>query len=634
MGSLVPVALVLALVTGDPGGEGLGHDRRGGVGRPHAVAENDRTWRDANSCGINALYMMLRLRGLNVDYRTVDSLLPVARDGTGLADLRRCSDSLGLRTVIVKATPRDLRGVLLPAIAHAEEEGKGTGHYVVLTAASTDGLEMIDGTTAIVSVVPWEKFEKTWTGYLLVPSDAMPGGYSGMVCAAVVVLLAALALRRVLGSRRPLAILRVAPLALAALAAATSRGAAGESPRLDEVANTMARQWDKVTGLLVDYEESHKVLADDYAVKRYLLNVDVDEYINVFAYKLNKLYYKRLGADYETVIAPDVEPDYDVAYGGREVREFLEKQKKALGSPPPPPVTSGEGKVGQRRRIAVRSRLRIEAAFDGEKFRQMQPDGKAAVLGSGNFSSYSQNFRQDYLEQIGRPLAVPADRGFDGGSGRFPEAFKEAGGYEIRDGTEAADGFPCAVVERAGHEKLWLDPRTNYGIRKRELYDRPSGAIKERRTNRNFAEVAPGIWLPLAGRRESIAPPSAAEPYRGRPLYTSEYSVRSVRVNDVPDSLFTLHIASGTKVADASMLPDVAGKNQFIEYTMPSDAANLEATIQQTLRDREQRQSQARSRRLVILGIALAGAAAAGLIGLVLARRHRAGRRSAAYGEG
>jgi len=81
---------------------------------------------------------------------------------------------------VVKAAPETLKQCPLPAIAHCEEEKAVTGHYVVLISVGPLNVEVIDGTTGRLLLVPKVKFCKDWTGYLLISESPRPWGSWGI----------------------------------------------------------------------------------------------------------------------------------------------------------------------------------------------------------------------------------------------------------------------------------------------------------------------------------------------------------------------------------------------------------------------------------------------------------------------
>lgn len=129
-------------------------------------------WRIPANCGINSLYLLLRLHGIDLSYEDLTRRLRPTQDGTSLTQLRDAASSFGFGVRVVHLTPESLQSCPLPLIAHVEMEGVAntSGHYVVVTDATLQNVELIDGTTAIMQVIPRSDFIRRWTGYALIAS--------------------------------------------------------------------------------------------------------------------------------------------------------------------------------------------------------------------------------------------------------------------------------------------------------------------------------------------------------------------------------------------------------------------------------------------------------------------------------
>jgi hypothetical protein len=141
-------------------------------------ASDQRQWRVEKKCGVNTLYLMLRLTSRPADYAAVERCVPVRSEGTTLLDMSRSAAAFGLELAVIKGTPATLRGGGLPVIAHLEEEVGTGGHYVVVTAANEDAIEVIDGTSGKLRVIPESEFNKAWSRYLLIVDAPRRWGWS------------------------------------------------------------------------------------------------------------------------------------------------------------------------------------------------------------------------------------------------------------------------------------------------------------------------------------------------------------------------------------------------------------------------------------------------------------------------
>jgi serine protease Do len=158
----------------------------------------------------------------------------------------------------------------------------------------------------------------------------------------------------------------------------------------------------------------------------------------------------------------------------------------------------------------------------------------------------------DYLANIGlrpinpRPASTPASWRSRNGDLAEEQAWQLPGNFarlphcRVRPNQQQVDGADCVVLEvplQEGTETIWLDPGLGYAPRKWEV--RAGNRLVWRRTSKDFREYAPGCWLPLEATA-SFGPPawtSLVPPDQS--VYTQHMSLRYVRVNDVPDSIFT-----------------------------------------------------------------------------------------------
>jgi hypothetical protein len=139
----------------------------GGDGR---VEEQD-VWRIENRCGINSLYVFIRLLGQPVSYDEILRDVPVREFGTSMAELKSFLSARKIACAIVRCTPDNLHRQPLPAIAYISVGGEEQGHFVVVCAVNGKTLRLVDGTAGAVYTEAMESFVKHWDGHLLVPVE-------------------------------------------------------------------------------------------------------------------------------------------------------------------------------------------------------------------------------------------------------------------------------------------------------------------------------------------------------------------------------------------------------------------------------------------------------------------------------
>ena len=140
---------------------------------PSTMFDTQIVWRDQRACGVNSLYVLLRLHGCDSDYSQLSSeLFDASRGGyTSLANLRDVASRRGLDLEMGRTSPDVLHEMSKPVIAHIEPQEEGEwGHYVVVLDANEDTVRTMDGTTAIVMTRPWREFASLWSGHVLYPT--------------------------------------------------------------------------------------------------------------------------------------------------------------------------------------------------------------------------------------------------------------------------------------------------------------------------------------------------------------------------------------------------------------------------------------------------------------------------------
>jgi hypothetical protein len=146
------------------------------VGRSNAEA---RCPSQAVICGPNALYMLLRAHGRSVLAECFFSEVEPGDHGLSLAELRDASKNYGLPAEARRCTYRELiDGCRLPLVALLRPaigiDHRGPGHYVLVVNADSEGVTLIDGTTAEQTYCVRDRFSRDWTGYVVMPEVVQP----------------------------------------------------------------------------------------------------------------------------------------------------------------------------------------------------------------------------------------------------------------------------------------------------------------------------------------------------------------------------------------------------------------------------------------------------------------------------
>jgi hypothetical protein len=380
------------------------------------------------------------------------------------------------------------------------------------------------------------------------------------------------------GSQRAECYRRTLVLALCASwgAALPAQGAqeTRSAPRSEEIAAALQQQWGRVESLAVEYTLKAEALDRPEVLRRYLALAYLPEEKVAFAFKGRKRYCR---VEYDRTLprlAPDTEPDYDIILGGKEMREQDHLRREQLIK------LYGEEKAREMLRAPLRPGLNWELGFDGDTLRRKNPGKRADIQVSTSLDEDDRWLVQDYMTRVFHTLPDAVNPANDRRSVRLADVLSD-GKFSVRPDLEEVDGAPCLIL--TGPTKLWLDPKLGFAMRKLEALVIGKDVLYDRTHNHDFVEALPGFWLPKTIWWERCGPSEAPAPYRGKPLLRYVYSVNSLRVNDVPDSLFRLEIEPGWEVIDTTRLPPKDGKPQAIHYTMPADASQLEVAIQQAM---------------------------------------------------
>jgi hypothetical protein len=111
--------------------------------------------------------------------------------------------------------------------------------------------------------------------------------------------------------------------------------------------------------------------------------------------------------------------------------------------------------------------------------------------------------------------------------------------YKVRDQLEEIDGAKCHVVERPGHDMLWVDTQCGFQVRRRTLFQKSGQPLTEFRTT-DFREHVAGVWLPT--RQLAVAFNFDSDPpeYRGRVRFVMTNTLLEARFEKLPDEFFVV----------------------------------------------------------------------------------------------
>lgn len=132
------------------------------------------SWRTPEKDGVNVLYILARVNGVNVSYEEVDTLVDqqTTRSACNLHDLRLAAEHLGLDVAVSRCTPRELADQL-PAIVSLDAPGQDHGGFVLVSHLGQRAL-IINGSWCNFENLTMDQFRRDWSGYCLVVRKHMP----------------------------------------------------------------------------------------------------------------------------------------------------------------------------------------------------------------------------------------------------------------------------------------------------------------------------------------------------------------------------------------------------------------------------------------------------------------------------
>jgi ABC-type bacteriocin/lantibiotic exporter with double-glycine peptidase domain len=130
-------------------------------------------------CGANALYMLLKAHGQPVSASPFFREVNPGDQGLSLVEVRDTSTRYGLPAEVRRCTYEQLvGGCRLPLIAFVQSSLEtadcGTGHYVLVVDADSEGITLVDGTSGEQKLYLRDAFCRNWKGYVVVPVRGQP----------------------------------------------------------------------------------------------------------------------------------------------------------------------------------------------------------------------------------------------------------------------------------------------------------------------------------------------------------------------------------------------------------------------------------------------------------------------------
>lgn len=123
-------------------------------------------WRRGQCCGLNCLYVLLRMHGVAVTYPDLADETEVGEQGSTMAELSRVAHAHGIDLTPMRATFESIDEWPLPAVVHLQRQDLDR-HYVLLLRKQGDQFVFLDCTSGALSFWQEAEFRDKWSGYVL-----------------------------------------------------------------------------------------------------------------------------------------------------------------------------------------------------------------------------------------------------------------------------------------------------------------------------------------------------------------------------------------------------------------------------------------------------------------------------------
>ncbi len=133
-------------------------------------------WRRENHCGVNCLYVMMKMQNIPCSYEELCGRTAVTDQGSSMLELARVARLHGLPLTPVSSSSESIAGWPLPAVVHFQQAEDFTGHYVLYLGRKNDLHRVLDCTSGELVGLSDGDFLSKWSGYVLLRSG--PAGVS------------------------------------------------------------------------------------------------------------------------------------------------------------------------------------------------------------------------------------------------------------------------------------------------------------------------------------------------------------------------------------------------------------------------------------------------------------------------
>lgn len=203
--------------------------------------------------------------------------------------------------------------------------------------------------------------------------------------------------------------------------------------------------------------------------------------------------------------------------------------------------------------------------------------GTMPYEGRGNITAFH---RELYLRRLGGDIDPAKKDGVGRPLGLV--AALRGGRYKIVGGAQVG-GDNCLELQGPG-DRVWLDPKHDYALRRRVWDWLPGTSHQFDVTLNDLRAVSPGLWLPWNVHVDRYAAPVPGRPCPGRPVVLYDLEVIEAKLGPFPDETFQPKPERGALVRDESLVRGNDGEEVPVLYNEGETPEETQEALDRALR--------------------------------------------------
>lgn len=205
--------------------------------------------------------------------------------------------------------------------------------------------------------------------------------------------------------------------------------------------------------------------------------------------------------------------------------------------------------------------------------------GTMPYEGRGNITQFH---RECYLRRLGGEVD-PAKRDGQGRPFGLVAALK-AGQYEVVGRAKVGDA-DCLELRGPG-DRIWLDPKHGYALRRRVWDWLPGTSHQFDVMLSDLRPLTADLWLPRKVRVGRYGAPVPGKSCPDRPVVFYDLEVAEAKLGPFPEATFRLKPTAGMHVTDESLIEGKDGQEIGVVYNEGMTPEETQESLDRALRDR------------------------------------------------